>query len=90
MADIPEAPELPPIPPEILNPEPPRANLLESIRKAGGFGRCNLKSARERKLADRQPGGKDLMGDLKASLRGRGGMMGLRAGLRPSGRGLRK
>jgi len=54
-----------------------RANLMESIRKAGGKGNARLRSVKERKLkkkAEKEQsavsggGGGDLMGDLFAKL----------------------
>ena len=54
-----------------------RANLMESIRKAGGKGNAKLRSVKERKLkkkAEKEQsavsagGGGDLMGDLFAKL----------------------
>lgn len=37
-------------PKEVVNPSTGRASLLESIRQAGGIGKANLRSVKERKL----------------------------------------
>lgn len=37
-------------PKEVVNPSTGRATLLESIRQAGGIGKANLRSVKERKL----------------------------------------
>lgn len=34
----------------MVNPSTGRASLLESIRQAGGIGKANLRSVKERKL----------------------------------------
>ncbi|NWQ76367.1 WASH1 protein, partial [Columbina picui] len=61
-------------PKEVVNPSTGRASLLESIRQAGGIGKANLRSVKERKLEKKKQKeqeqvratgqGGDLMSDL--------------------------
>uniref|UniRef100_A0ACB8FNC9 WASH complex subunit 1 n=1 Tax=Sphaerodactylus townsendi TaxID=933632 RepID=A0ACB8FNC9_9SAUR len=61
-------------PKEVVNPSSGRATLLESIRQAGGIGKANLRSVKERKLEKKKQKeqeqvratgqGGDLMSDL--------------------------
>ncbi|KAH1187619.1 hypothetical protein KIL84_020368, partial [Mauremys mutica] len=61
-------------PKEVVNPSTGRATLLESIRQAGGIGKANLRSVKERKLEKKKQKeqeqvittaqGGDLMSDL--------------------------
>ncbi|NWI99412.1 WASH1 protein, partial [Crypturellus undulatus] len=61
-------------PKEVVNPSSGRASLLESIRQAGGIGKANLRSVKERKLEKKKQKeqeqvratgqGGDLMSDL--------------------------
>ncbi|XP_075796900.1 WASH complex subunit 1 isoform X3 [Pelodiscus sinensis] len=70
---MPAAP-VPGAPKEVVTPSTGRATLLESIRQAGGIGKANLRSVKERKLEKKKqkeqeqvitPGqGGDLMSDL--------------------------
>ncbi|XP_013928111.1 PREDICTED: WAS protein family homolog 1-like, partial [Thamnophis sirtalis] len=61
-------------PKEVVNPSNGRATLLESIRQAGGIGKANLRSVKERKLEKKkqkekvQVGATEQGGDLMSDL----------------------